>query len=286
MSRRQGIAAALAVLLVVANGAVWYIKRQPSKAPPNTREILRDQLTPIWEDLTVRPLSEAEDALAETFRASEHWMEGRDASGFGHGVAHRPLNDAEKADLIDAMSGALAAIAAADPGVLASYMTGRAMKPNPREMKRVLGELDAPSAAATNDPKKLLAAIKELRQADAHWSALAPGATMVNVWKPRSMRNISMVQLGRTESWIWGNQSVYQPLFAGSPTFEQVCRREPPLLADIRVLIEHDDALDHERSPYFFRFWYSEEPRKWQPLALKLVRTAGEGAEGTPVIFF
>lgn len=87
-----------------------------------------------------------------------------------------------------------------------------------------------------------------------------------------------MVQLGRNESWVWGNEKIYLPSFTSSPTFEQVSRSNPALLADVRVLIEHDDRLDNIRSPYFMRFWYAEEFKQWRPLALKIVWTGDKEA--------
>ncbi|QDV72595.1 hypothetical protein [Botrimarina mediterranea] len=251
MNRRQLIAAAAAVLLIVANGAVWYARRQPERTPPNTRQVLRKQIVDSWEDLSAVPLADAPDALRQTISTEGRLEQGRNAAGFGRSVAHRPLTSHEQVDLIDAITGAVTAIGAADPDTLVAYMRDRGLK-------------------SASDSSKAISDIEP------HCAGVVAGATQVYLWKPRSLREVSMVQMGRNESWVWGNERIYLPSFTGNPIFEQVSRTNPALLADVRVLIEHDDGLGRIRSPYFFRFWYAEDSKQWRPLALKIVWTGNQ----------
>jgi hypothetical protein len=253
MTRRQIIAAAAAVLLIVANGAVWYARRQPERTPPNTRQVLRHQIIESWQDLPATPIADAADAIRQAIAASGSLKPGQNASGFGLSVAHPPLSSRSQADLIEAITGAVRVISAADPDELAAYMKGRGLK-NPARTQQASGAIAS------------------------HIEGVVPGATEVYLWKPRSLLEVSMVQLGRNESWVWGNEKIYLPTFTSSPTFEQVSRSNPALLADVRVLIEHDDSLDNIRSPYFLRFWYAEEAKQWRPLALKIVWTGNNNA--------
>jgi hypothetical protein len=253
MTRRQIIAAAAAVLLIVANGAVWYARRQPERTPPNTRQVLRHQIIESWEDLPATPIADAATALREAITASGSLERGRNAAGFGRGITYRPPTSREQDDLLDAITGAVTAIVTANPDELAAYMKGRGLKPPAR----------SPQNNTAIAP---------------HCTGVVVGATEVYLWKPRSLLEVSMVQLGRNESWVWGNEKIYPPSFTSSPTFEQVSRSNPALLADVRVLIEHDDSLDSVRSPYFLRFWYAEEAKLWRPLALKIVWTGDNEA--------
>jgi hypothetical protein len=253
MTRRQIIAAAAAVLLIAANGAVWYARRQPERTPPNTRQVLRHQIIESWEDLPATPTTDAATALRQAITASGNLEQGRSRSGGGRSVSHRPPTTREQNDLLDAITGAVTAIVTADPDELAAYMKGRGLKPPAR----------SPQTTSAIAP---------------HCTGVVVGATEVYLWKPRSLLEVSMVQLGRNESWVWGNEKIYLPSFPSSPTFEQVSRTNPALLADVRVLIEHDDTLDNVRSPYFLRFWYAEEAKQWRPLALKIVWTGSNNA--------
>lgn len=253
MNRRQLIAAAAAVLLVAANGAVWYARRQPERTPPNTRQVLRARLVESWEDLPATPIADATDALRQAITASGSLKPGQNASGFGLSVAHPPLSSRSQADLIEAITGAVGVISAADPDKLAAYMKSRGLK-NPARTQQASGAIAS------------------------HIEGVVPGATEVYLWKPRSLLEVSMVQLGRNESWVWGNEKIYLPSFPSNPTFEQVSRSNPALLADVRVLIGHDDSLVNVRSPYFLRFWYAEEAKQWRPLALKIVWTGDNEA--------
>jgi hypothetical protein len=253
MTRRQIIAATAALLLIVANGAVWYARRQPERTPPNTRQVLRHQIIESWEDLPATPIADAATALRQAITASGSLEKGRNTSGIGRAVSHRPPTSREQDDLLDAITGAVTAIVAANPDELAAYMKGRGLKEPARSQ---------PTTSAIAP----------------HCTGVVVGATEVYLWKPRSLLEVSMVQLGRNESWVWGNEKIYLPSFTSSPTFEQVSRSNPALLADVRVLIEHDDSLDNIRSPYFLRFWYAEEAKQWRPLALKIVWTGDNEA--------
>jgi len=287
MDRRQLIGAVLATLLVVVNVAVWFVLRQPSDRRSDTREILRDHLTSQWEDMPATSLDEVASELAQMFDSSDQLVESSNAVVYGNAVSFRTLVSAEKSDLIEAIGGAVSAIASGDPDTLVAYMADRGLEPDARSLSERLEQIGGDAhPAARSGPSKQLAALWELLSVDPHWGALVPEATSINVWKPWSMRHVSSTQLGRTESWLWGNDTVYHSLFRARPTFEQASLREPALLADVRVLIEFDARLKQERSPYFFRFWRSEKRAMWQPLVLKLVRTRSDAADSNPPILF
>lgn len=287
MDRRQLIGVVLATLLVVVNVAVWFALRQPSNKMFNSREVLRDQLTSEWENMPAASLDDVANALAQVFDLSDPQEQSRNVAGYAQAFSFRILTNAEKSDLIEAIGGAVSAITSSNSDALVAYMADRGLEPDSRALSESLEQLggDAHPAAKSGSSKQL-AAIWELMNVDPHWGALVPDATSIRVWKPRSMHHISVSQLGRTESWLWGNDTVYRSMFRARPTYEQASLREPAPLADVRVLIEFDARLKQERSPYFLRFWWSEKRAKWQPLVLKLVRTGSDAAGGTPPTLF
>ncbi|TWT94797.1 hypothetical protein Pla108_36470 [Botrimarina colliarenosi] len=275
MNRRQAIGFALVALVVVANVALWYARQEPVRRPPNARATIHKQLTSHWRDLPARPIGEAKAAIGEALDFAAGSGPGRDAAEVRRVTSFQSLPDDSRADLLDALTGAVAAIAAGQPEALRSYMQARGMAVDAKAV-----------GSAGGAGREGFASLFAAEQVDPHWAAVVPEATSVRVWQPRSLRNVSMVQLGENESWVWDNETVIRSPFVSRPTFVEVSRRDPAMLADARVLIEHDDALKNERSPYFFRFWRCETPPQWRPLALKLVRTTGEKSEAAPVILF
>ena len=130
MDRRQLIGAVLASLLVVVNVAVWFVLRQPSDRLIDTREILRDQLTSQWEEMPAASLDEVASALAQVFDPSDQLEDSRNAPVYGDAVSFRTLVSAEKSDLIEAIGGAVSAIASGDPDALVAYMADRGLEPD------------------------------------------------------------------------------------------------------------------------------------------------------------
>ena len=286
MDRRQLIAVLLATLLVVANVSVWFLLRQPPTRLTDTRDTLRDQRTSQWQAMPAAPLDEVTSTLTLMLASSDPSEQSPNADGFAPPVSFRTISLAEKTDLIEAIGGAVSAIAANEPHKLITYMANRGLEPDARLLSDRPQQADKEAPTAKTSPSKQLAALGKLRGIDPHWGNWVPEATRIHVWKPRSMRYVSMVQLGQTESWLWGKEIMQTSSFRARPTFRQAIRREPTLLADVCILIEFDASLEQERSPYFFRFWYSKEATKWQPLALKLVRTKSETPDRTPKILF
>jgi len=279
MQRRTLIGGGLAGLLFAGNVGVWYARRQPADEPPDTRDVLRERLESEWAGLETTPLANAEEAIGKAVGVGVKIQDGAGNAIVSRQVSFWALDEDEQRDLVDAVAGAVTAIAENDPGRVLRYMADRGLKPNPAALQRF-----EPSAA--RDPTQGFRTAWDAVGVEPHWDALVPGGTYLRVWRPRSLRHVSITQLGVNESWVWGAEALYPTVFTGRPTYEQVSRREPALLADARFVIQHDETLDHERSPYFLRFWHAEEAGQWRPLALKLVRTGGDPGEAGPVLLF
>lgn len=282
MSRRTLVGGALAVIVLAANYAVWRAGREPGAASGgDPRRALRRELSAEWESADSVPLDAAPAALSTAIGGA---TPGEGALGFGEQVSWWALPESQRLDLAEAVAGAVAAIAARSPEALREYMAGRGVELDAKALRDPrLPAPKAPSATAARRFDELW----EAAGADPRWAAVVPQATRVTVWVPRSSRHVSPIQLGRRESWAWKNETLYRSLFDSAARFERAGVSGRVRLADVRVVVEHDGSLDRERSPYFFRFWRSEEGAKtWRPLALKVVRTPEEDSPVTPAIFF
>lgn len=288
MDRRQIIGVSLLALIIGVNVGVWYLFHQPTRNQfYDNREMLRNQRVSEWEEMPSVSFEEASGALTELFSPIATNANNNDKPINDRVVSFDRLEEVERVDLLTAIEGAVTAIAANDTVSLISYMSERGLELDKRLLsQRLLKTGGAKHPAHKKGSSKQLSTVKEILQIDPHWGAIVPDATMINVWQPVSLRHVSIVQLGQTESWLWGKDTVYPTLFKADPTFEQVSMINLAMLADVRVLVEYDETLDQERSPYFIRFWRSEKQAKWQPMVLKLVRTNSDDDENTPMVIF
>lgn len=288
MTRRQLFATLVAIAVIAANVAVWYARKEPDGRITDSRDVRRQQLISRWDPLPVVPFDGVVGTLSTLMEVESHLRLGRNAAGFGASAAVRDLEDAVRVDLAQAVGDALATIAGNDPEQVLRYMAARGLEPHrPSLLSSTPAGNQEDKPQRTSDPTALFKAYWERSQVDPHWAGWVPAATKLNVWKPLSLRQVSMVQLGRNESWLWGNETIFPALFRGTPAYRQVSMRKPALLADVMVLIQHDGSLGGERSPYYFRFWRSDpEQPKWQPLAIKLVRIDPADDAPPPVIAF
>lgn len=283
MGRRQVVGLALAAAVIIGNVLVWYARQGPVERIPDTRGVIRSQAASEFRSAVVVPIEGVTATFRQTLTESGKLEIGRNAAGFGEAYSFKTLSDASRNDLINTLGGAVAALATGKADALIDYMTDRGMKLDRRSLGEASAEFGLPP---TGSPEKQAFAVWDRVGIEPRWSHWAPGETTIHVWKPRSLRHVSMIQLGRNASWVWGNETVFRSFFTTSPSFEQASRREPTPVADARVLIEHDASLDQERSPYFFRFWYSEKVAAWRPLALKLVRAADDPLTNPPQLLF
>jgi hypothetical protein len=95
------------------------------------------------------------------------------------------------------------------------------------------------------------------------------------LWRCRDPAEIGKFPLGNTDTKIFRNVTNYAHLFRPAVSFFEACKQaENVLVADIGVVIQHDDFMKRERSPYFFRFWFSDHDKFWHPISMTQVSTA------------
>lgn len=280
MQRRTLLGVAAAVLVVGANAVVWFLQREPDVAPPDTRGLIRDQLIASWRGLPSAPLAEATEAIGAAIDATSDQSTTPDAPELRRFVSFRTLTPDQRDDLVRAAGDLVSAIGSRDAASLLAYARDRGLRPVSeafRERAIAIGRPDA------TDLEELLAD----PATDPRWAGVVPAATYVRAWRPHALRRVSLMHLGRSAAWAWGNETVFGSLFASSPTFVQASQPEVAVLADVRVVIEYDESLDNHRGPCFFRFWLSDKDNRWRPIALKIVRTDGPPAgDAAPAIVF
>jgi hypothetical protein len=273
MTKRQLITWGLLLLVIGANLAVWYFY---DRDPPETfasRDVVRSQLSDAWVDAESISVSDVAGAMKQLAEVADQ----REPVVGGEFVSFTTLAAESRQDLVTAIGDLVVAMSNDDPSQLLSYMRIRGMKLDEQRLDEAMQQSHQLEIAKIRGRAE--AKFEKLWRHPAtgsHWVGLVPKATNIRVWKPPSIRYVSIVQLGETASWVWGNERLYESMFVSQPSFEQVNTRETTPIADVGLLIEHDASMENERGLYFIRLWKPNDQAKWQPLAIKLVRTAPE----------
>jgi hypothetical protein len=274
MKKRQLITWGLLLLVFGANLVVWIFYNRDPPAPFASRDVVRSQLSEAWIDAESIPMSDVSAAIKQLAEVADQ-PEPVVRREF---VSFNTLAAESRQDLVSAIGDLVVALSSDDPTQVLSYMRIRGMKLDEHRLDEAMQPSDQLDTAQHRGRAE--ARFEQLWRDPAtgsHWVGLVPNATYIRVWKPPSIRFVSIVQLGETASWAWGNERLYESVFVSRPSYEQVNKRETTPIADVRLLIEHDEPMEHERALYFIRLWKPSDQAKWQPLAIKLVRTTPKG---------
>lgn len=273
MTKRQLITWGLLLLVFGANLAVWFFYNRDPPEAFASRDVVRSQLSDAWIDAESIPMSDVSAAMKQLAEVADQ----PEPVVRGEFVSFNTLAAESRQDLVSAIGDLVVALSSDDPIQLLSYMRIRGMKQNEERLDEAMQQSD--QQETTKPRGRAEAKFEQLWRNPAtgsHWVGLVPNATYILVWRPPSIPFVSIVQLGETASWAWGNEKLYESVFVSRPSYEQVNKRETTPIADVRLLIEHDESMKHERALYFIRLWKPSDQAKWQPLAIKLVRTAPE----------
>jgi len=278
MSRRTQLLVVVALVLVAANAAIIWKKFFASSHPHVAKEQQMVEQVLEWESLPATPLDSSMENLSGVIA---NFPDGR-CSGeqSSSGVPVNQLSRQIKDDLFTAIGGLLQCFQRSTPEAVFSYMDSRGEQIDPEKanlVKKALVDEQYAEAATLDsmDNKDLFAAIWDWHRADPKWRAIVEGAGSVCVWRCRSPDRAGVATLGRANKKLFENETNYLHLFRPKQTFEDVCNSRAVLVADVMIVVEHDDSRARDRSPYYIRFWYSPARDAWQPLQLKLVASEG-----------
>lgn len=206
----------------------------------------------------------------------------------GHAVDVRDLSEEQRIDLDEAVVGLIKAMAADSGEAILKYMESRRKVFSPESAagwRRTLVEhynFELSSVDVMSDSAVFLASRGAVGNAS-HWSEVAVKESCCTVWtsstiSAKELRDPSTLSKALFEVFqgyrSWSDNFVS----AGSNQLENVsARHEETLIADARVLVEHDAGHLHQRAPYLVRLWYHPDHRRWQPIALLRIDTFDDG---------
>ena len=281
MTRRIQFLFVFAVILVIANGTLLWNKifRQTQPQVAKQQQMIEQVLE--WESLDSTSLDISEDELLVIVSGIP---DGNCPSS--ESITESTINtltSEAKRDLFLAITGLLQCYYRASPSALFQYMEDRGEKIDLEKAKSIREAIDADQHSSAEKleamtDETLLATFWEWNQCDPHWSSVVEEACSICIWRTNLPEQTDSITLGRLNKNLFENETNYSHLFRPDKNIADIAKSQAILLADVLIVIEHDESRGLERSPYYIRFWYSPFRKAWQPLQLKLVTSAGGSA--------
>jgi hypothetical protein len=134
-----------------------------------------------------------------------------------------------------------------------------------------------------DDPTALILALWKGMRCNSHWRRLVSNGTCLSVWEMKGTE-LPELQKSAPRKALFGNQATLTHVFA--PPEQSDLGNLPQLVADLTVLVRHDQALIDLVAPYYFRFRFDRSDGKWHPLELIYVDPGFRGADKEMVILF
>lgn len=284
MKTRSMTLIAVVVILAVNAWVLWSQRR--TRVQHIDRDKLRAEKLLEWEAAPVNSLTETTSMLAGALR--DYNRNSCSDVQKSLQVSFDQLSPAQLDDLLITTAELLACYYKSDGAELVTYMQSRNERLSTQSRKAAIDSLISSQVVNPAD----IDAMTDLEIIDkawknehctTGWKAIAHDAGCLCLWRCKGCDSKSMQTLGASDTRIFQAQAVSNHLFEPEWTFNEAHKQpEGVLIADIKVLIQHDSNLKNERSPYFIRYWYSEADQLWHPFHFVHVR-AGKTTTTSPV---
>jgi hypothetical protein len=205
-----------------------------------------------------------------------------------HGTSRRArpeLSAEQSADLNAAIVGLLRAYATNEPETVIQFMhdRGEVIDHDVRGVLESALRKQGQSEFDTLNDEQLFARLWAAIGCRSHWDGLLADSSCLQLWEGTGLPRAAVGRFDASETkdpdapavelfTSFGGMSKrmhhFRPL-QGSLD-DQLAGAGPVLFADIRLIIECDDAWMRSKSPVLCRFWYNATSATWQPLALSV----------------
>jgi hypothetical protein len=277
---RRLLRVGLLLMLVVAIG-LWYAtktRRAPPAAPvPRTAE--RTDRVRNWLSQPAVELQSAElDKALDLVMANGSCIS---APSESEPLALATMSDAQKADLKLAIGGLLHAYSKNDSDSVFDYMASRQERWKKGECPMAKQELVATHGMKMTDldsmtDKEVFGLWWSKSGFRSHWQRLIQDSGCVRLWRTSKVADGKVFDhLGQDEVAVFKNIVRFAHLFepvAGS--VEETQRKYGTVtFADVKLIIQYDNARWNEPRPLYFRLWLDPATDIWHPKDLVLIPT-------------
>jgi hypothetical protein len=135
--------------------------------------------------------------------------------------------------------------------------------------------------------KNLFSKIWDIHKINPHWQSVVEDEGGIFLWRCSGQDENLGKQIGHINKKLFQNVTAYGHLFKPAYSIHDACKQpDGVLIADVMVLIQHDEELGNVRSPYFIRFWYSYNDMRWHPRSMEQIGIDSRLPDPRPRLLF
>ena len=273
-----------AIAAVISNAVVMWSHRRPVVRHIDAPTARVAKLLE-WESLPVNPLKDSQVQLVKSLQSYKN----RECSNVPSErlASFDDLNSAQQGDLVSTVAELVSCYLKSDGAALVNYMQTRNehLSPRFRELaveSLLTSQLIRSEDAGSLSDSEIVAKVWANEGCKTRWHGIAHDAGSICVWRCEGCDPKSMQTLGTSDNRLFHSQAVSTHLFEPEWSFENAHKQSSGvLMADVKLLIQHDTSAKSERSPYFVRFWYSEADQIWHPfhfIHIRVEKNAGSNS--------
>jgi hypothetical protein len=279
------VALAVAVLIVLGYVGLrrfWTRRGQPLRPPMSEQQLKEEKAKRVayWlAQPSILLLSPELDEVLDLLMTREDCLQ----APYGtNAVGLNTLNDTARSDLRLAVKGLLQAYAKSDPEVVYDYMQSRREDLRKGDLAGTITALRKRHSMRASDlssasPKQLFTLFWKSEAFQTHWKRLVVPTGCVRLWRvSRPLSNDDSSSLGWDENNVFRNTVHFNHTFAptsGASVESTLSRDGGVTFADVKVIIQYDEARLNEPRPHYFRFWFNPADQTWHPSDLVVIPT-------------
>ena len=274
------------VLILTAVGASF---RRPQIRIQSVTDVATEKVLPsdveqviaAWQAAEVLPLASAKGDLQQA-------VDGFQNAGLNTvSTSFPPTKDValtaeQSSDLANAIVEFLAAYHSNDPAKIFSYMKARGQRLDDERRKaltRGVAKKSTRDLSQLSDSEFYIEAWNQYKM-NSHWHGLVAKECTWQSWDGSGLavdevRQIETDPLSNPLSTAAVLSKLFQGNLISQSSFvpargsleDELTKSEPVILADVTLVIQLDQSLNHERVAYVVRLWFNHAANRWQPIA-------------------
>lgn len=259
----------IAILLAINVWVFYPTNTEPRSLAEVKLEFIENERR-TWADSDVVPLDdESLDSTIEKLHAEKCLLLPQGAVA----LSDADLSEEARRDLPIAIGGLCRAYHTDTAKAVVEYMRGRGETLGPvnsaqwRELLQEKGH-QVPRGG-TDEELRLAEAFWVMADKEAHWESLRPGGSCWRLYRVTQYGEKIASSLGVGETDMWDGVTSFRHRFTPQKTVTDELRTKGIMtLCDVKLVIDHDEALRSASVPYYIRFWWSTTDQRWHPLEM------------------
>lgn len=277
MQNKRLLVTGIAALFVLNVVLLWWYRSRPNVTVQRERPLDEVQTERLVEwnsqEVVLLTSSELRDAVAAACQ--------RPCGEAPLGAAPResdslPMSQTD--DLVDAIVGLLRSYTGDGAMPVIGFMESRNHVLSSSRVERIRGLLaeeggkDRQQLDDLSD-NEVYALMWTTLDVQTHWEGIVADSCCVSIFSSGDLGAANLrdtAALVQPEYQVWRGMRSVSPNFVprDAQTIESRIESGPVLIADAKLVLQHDSTLLKQKAPYLIRFWFNPEFDQWQPMLL------------------